>query len=117
MPTCGEKGTNGGHVAVALLASNVPELEAEERAVIPFDLLDGKVHADGHLQLVEEHVLDVPVQDARLPARLLADHKNLKVVFLNPRVLLQSHTSQHKRHHKERTVLDKRENANRFCTC
>lgn len=82
-------------MAVALLASNVPELEAKECAVIPFDLFDGKVDANGHLQLVEEHILDVPVQDARLAARLLADNKNLKVVLLHPRVL-----SQHPSHHK-----------------
>ena len=82
--------TNRGHVAVALLTGDVPELETEERAVVPLDLFDGEVDTDSHLQLVEEHVLDVPVQDACLAARLLTDNKDLEVVFLHPSVLQSS---------------------------
>ena len=80
----GGKNTNRSHVAIALLAGDVPELETKKRAVIPLDLLDGEVDTNSHLQLIEKHVLDVAVQDACLAARLLADNKDLEVVLLHP---------------------------------
>ena len=69
-------------MAVALLASDIPELKANDGIIVVLVLLHVEIDTNGGLHIIQEHVLDVPLQDAGLPACGLTHNQDLEAVLV-----------------------------------
>lgn len=68
---------DAGHVSKALLSSNIPELETDERLRVPLDHLEGKVDTDSGFVVHGEDTVDVSLDDTRLSGSNISNNKDL----------------------------------------
>lgn len=61
-----------------LRTSDVPQLQAHNRLVIPVEHFEGKVHPDGGAVVLGEDLVDVALYDGRFPHSQVSDDQNFE---------------------------------------
>ena len=69
-------------MAIALLAGDIPELKTNDGVFVVPILLHVEIDANSSLHIIQEHIFDIPLQNAGLTACGLTHNQDLEAVFV-----------------------------------